>query len=44
MGDSQVKSLELKRAAQSKYEELYGHEAFMKAFGKNYLEGKSDAE
>lgn len=33
------KSLMLKREAQRRYEQLYGHEAFIAAFGKNYLEG-----
>lgn len=38
------KSLKLKQLAQSKYEQLYGHEAFINAFGKNYLEVNKDAE
>ena len=29
--------LELKKLAQEKFEEVFGHEAFMDAFGKNYL-------
>ena len=28
---------ELKRKAQQRFEELYGHEKFMQVFGKNYL-------
>jgi hypothetical protein len=28
---------ELKRKAQHRFEELYGHEKFMQVFGKNYL-------
>ncbi len=29
--------LRIKRETQSKFEELYGHEKFMKVFGKSYL-------
>lgn len=30
-------NLQLKRACQAKFEELYGHEKFMEVFNKNYL-------
>ena len=29
--------LRIKRETQMRFEELYGHEIFMKEFGKNYL-------
>ena len=30
-------SIEIKRACQEKFEELYSHEEFMEIFGKSYL-------
>ena len=34
----------LKRICQEKFEKLYGHETFMKVFGKNYLRGDQNNE
>ena len=31
--------LKLKRSTQTEFEKVYGHEAFMDLFHKNYLEG-----
>lgn len=35
---NRVMDLRLKRIAQSKFEEIHGHDKYMEVFGKNYLE------
>ncbi len=36
-GQNKALRLELKKMAQREFEKLYGHEKYMKIFGKNYL-------